>query len=323
MQALVLCLSLLVGAVAEPGPELHSERPDEVPRVRELRLRGSLDSARSLAERELAQPGLEPLREIALRLEVARIHDRFGLHRNTRPVAAALEQIERAEALAESSGEPARAAVELALADYHYRAEAAGREFPVATKHAHRAIELFSRLGDHRGQAEAVHKLGLIFMQRGELDRARELFDQSLALERVAGETAFFRGEYERHVALIHLRRGETGSAIPHLERSLAARREAGALDASLFAAATLASALVRVGRLEDARAPLLYAFAVAQRVDSARGKATVSLTLGRLYAGEGDRTAARIAFESALRIAESIRLGSMAEAARAGLDEL
>jgi tetratricopeptide (TPR) repeat protein len=167
----------------------------------------------------------------------------------------------------------------LALADYYYRAEMDGRIFEHAFGHAEAAIQAFSQLEDRHGQADAVHRLGLIHLQRRELLTAGLLFEESLLLDRLAGERAFFRGEYERHMGFVISLQGNNESALPYFERSLQFRMEAGAIDASMFAAITLASALIELGRAEEARPHIEYAQHLAKKMDSKVGLArTASL---------------------------------------------
>ena len=301
----------------------NGQGEEELTRIRELRLEGALADARALAEQKLAAGDLNSDLEIELHLELARVHDRIGLHQNTRPVPAALRHIEAAVAVTNDPTPLARAKIQLAHADYYYRAEMGDREFPEATTYADRAIDLYRELGDKHGEADAVHRRGLVHFQRGEYGPARELFDESLELDRAAGERAILRGDYERHVGFIYFVEGDIAAAIPYFERSLAFRRQAGAVDASLFAARVLASALVELGRLEEARSHLLYAMMVAQRLDSPMGKARVGLALGQMYESSGDLGAARTAFEMTLGVAESIGYASVARRSREALERL
>lgn len=295
---------------------------DYLSHVRSLRLAGQLGEAQELAEASLSTLPA-PFDTVRLHLEIARIHDRVGLHQNTRPVAAALAHIDKAADAAEPGHQESEALIELARADYFYRAEMAEREFPEADRHARHAIKLFQQIGDRRSEAEAVHRLGLIEMQRGNLDSARELFEQSLLLDRQAGERKFFRGEYERHVGFVLLMQGDNESAIPYFKRSLEFRREAGAVDASLFAASTLASSLVNAGRLDEAWPVVAYAMMVAQRIDSPVGMARIGLVQGRLHANAGDKRAAQLAFEMTIDVAKSVAYFSMAEQASQELGAL
>ena len=301
---------------------LAAQEPDPVHRIRELRVAGDLAQARALAEQRLAGDSLDPSLAVRLRLELAAIHDRVGLHQNTRPVAAAMEQV-RAAAAMRVPDPRLEAAIELARAEYLYRAELGKREFPEATASARRAVAAHQRLRDRHGEADGVHLLGLIALQRGDLKDARELFDRSLALDSAGGARGEFQGDYERHVGFVELFEGDTAGAIPHLERSLALRRQVGAIDASLFAATTLAGALVDLGQLDAARPLVLYAMTVAARLDSPFGRAQLALVAGRLHRRAGEPDAARSSFETALKLAESVGAQGLVQAAKAGIKEL
>ncbi|NKB89307.1 MAG: sulfatase-like hydrolase/transferase [Acidobacteria bacterium] len=292
-----------------------------VGRVRELRLAGHLDAAQDLAEAQLHRAA-DPV-AAQLHIELARIADRFGLHNNRRPVAEAMEHIERAAEFARDGGRRLAADVEMARAQMLYRAEMAGREFTMARRHSVSALAAYQDLDDEHGQAEATHLLGLVAMQRRELVEARRLFDESLRLDQAAGERTFFRGEYERHVAFVELFEDRPATAIPHLQRSLRARRTAGAVDASVFAASTLASTLLDLGRDDEAGPVIEYGVAVSRELDFPRGGAQIELVAGRFYRATGDQVAARAAFERALEHALSANLEGMANSARQALNEL
>ena len=96
--------------------------------ITEQRLAGELDDARDAAQGILGCT-LEPPERVGLLVELAKIEDRIGLHQNTRPVPAARAALDQAEAYAVRIGGSALAAVTLARADYHYRAEMSERKF--------------------------------------------------------------------------------------------------------------------------------------------------------------------------------------------------
>lgn len=283
-----------------------------IDRIRQLRLGGELEQARSMSEQLLASTRGDSSLSIELHLELARIHDRIGLHWNTRPVEAAYRHIELASQLADSADFAALAAIELARAEFQYRAEMAERGFLMATRHAKKAVELFHSLGDAHGKAEAVHRLGLIALQQRDLSKARLQFDRSLRLDQSSGSRMFFVGEYERHIGFVELLENNPDTAIRHFQKSLEARREIGAVDASLFAARTLGSTLLEVGRSDDALPHLLYALLVAERINSPVGKARTWLALGRLYEQTGDMEAAGLAYQNAIATAGSVAYSSV-----------
>lgn len=274
--------------------------------ISSMRLAGELAGAQALCERALEDPR-SSRDTIRLHLELSRIHDRYGLHNNTRPVGDALRHVELAESLVEPGDDLSTARVELAFADYHYRAEMPDREFATATHHAERAQDMFTAMADWHGAAEAVHKLGLIRMQQGRYDEARELFDESLALDIKGGPRTFFLGEYERHVGFVDRFTGNMESAVPHFERSLHARREAGAIDASLFAAVSLGSTLIETGRAAEAGQHLRYALEVASDIGSGYGEAIALLALGQYHRELGEADQAKDAFERTAEAARSI----------------
>ena len=299
-----------------------AEEPDRFEEIRELRWAGELNEALDLTDETLNEV-TDPFDKVRAHLEAARTHDRIGLHFNTRPVAAVLEHIDAAALAAEPGHELSEAMIAMARAAYFYRAEMAEREFPITEQHTLRAIEIFDRLEDRRNQADAVHRLGLVELQRRNLDRAHELFDESLRLDREGGERIFFRGEYGRHVGFVYLLKGDNEAAIPYFERSLEARKQAGAIDASLFAASQLGSSLVTAGRLDEAGPILKYGMTVARKIDSPVGKARIGLVQGRLHAQAGDSDAARAVLERTIEIAESVSYSSVAEQAREELEKL
>jgi tetratricopeptide (TPR) repeat protein len=322
-EQLMMWLAPLTILLVQGWPTVPTQEIDPLTRIRELRLRGDLVQARALAEERLAGDSLDVSDEVHLRLELARIHDRVGLHHQTRPVAAAIQQVDAAAAVIQGPSPRLEAAIDLARAEYLYRAGTGSSEFPGAAVHARRAVAAYQHLGDKHGEAESVHLLGLIHMQLGDLNEARILFDSSLALDQAAGERPVFLGEYERHIGFVDLFEGDTAAAIPHLERSLAFRRQAGAIDASLFAATSLAAALVNQGRTEEARPHVLYAMTVAAALDSPFGRAQLALVAARLHARAGEPDAARLSFETAVRLAESIGAQAIAREARTGISEL
>jgi len=254
----------------------------DLEQVSTMRLRGELEVAQAVLASEINTTNASPDQRIQQHLEMARIQDRMGLHYNTRPVAEALAHIELAANLLDSAGETARASVELAYAHYYYRAEMRGREFNRAEEHARLANKLYAKIDDSHGQADAVHLLGLMKFHRKKLDLAEALFEESLRLDILAGERVFFRGEYERHVGYIAYQRGDFESAVRHFERSLEARIEAGAIDASMFAAISLASVLIESGHPDEAKPHLDYALAIAQEMDSPVGLKRVNEAMER-----------------------------------------
>lgn len=275
MRRLTACLPLLIIFCFEFAQATSLDA------IRELRLRGELSAALSAAVSELHTADTQTAFD--LHLEMARIHDRIGLHTDSRPVAAALQEVNLAAGIADELDSSAQAKADLAYAEFYYRAEMSDRAFEMASMHANKAHAAFESLNDHHSQADAVHRLGLIKLQQDELQMAHELFVESLRLDRMAGERALLRADYERHVGFVFALQGDVASALPYFERSLEFRINAGAIDASMFAAISVASALVELGRSDEAQPHISYALRIAEDIDSETGRSRAESILAKI----------------------------------------
>ena len=285
---------------------------------------GELELAASEAHEALSCPNATAEDRVTLHLKLAGIHDREGLHNNSRPVRAALTSIEAASESADPADSKSQAAINLARARYYYRSESPDSGYPVSRKFAREALVLFEELGDLHGQADSVHLTGLFHLQRRELDQALAYFERSLALE-VRSEAArpIMLGDYERHVGFIHQFRGDLGQAIENFERSFVIRRDNGLTDQAMFAAISLGRALVSDNRAEEARAPLDFALKTAEVLQSPEGRVRAGMALGQMHEQLGNREPAIEAYQSTLSAAREIDRKSFIERSGAALDRL
>ena len=243
---------------------------------------GQLEVAISKADLGLSCSNATVDQRVTLYLKLSGIHDRIGLHTNTRPVAAALKSIESAFSLADRASPATHATIDLAKARYHYRAESSDSNYPLAREYCLAALSQFEDLADFRGQADAVHLIGLFHLQRRELPEAQRYFDRSLRLEMQAGAPRpVFLADYERHTGYVQQWSGDLSSAIGSFERSFDIRRKNGLIDQSMFAAISLGRVLVDANRAADAEAPLEYALQVAEQLNSTEGRARAERVLG------------------------------------------
>ncbi len=286
--------------------------------------KGLLERAKQLAAAALDCPDTAASEIVTLHLKLSAIYDRIGLHQNTRPVAESLAHIDKAAKLVTGLDLVTRARVSLARSKYFYRAEMSERKFAEAEKYGQEALAAFTAAEDIVGQADAVHALGLIYFQRRELDEARELFDRSLVLENSTEKPRpVMLADYGRHVGFVYLVSGDIALAIPHFEQSFADRVRGGLRDPAMFAAVTLASALVDEGRLTDAERPLLYALQAADDMTSPSGKVRALLVAGKFHTAHRNVEKARAALIEARDIAVKIGLSSSASRAQSSLENL
>ena len=285
---------------------------------------GKLEVAISQAEMALSCTNANNEERITLYLELSRIHDRKGLHNNTRPVDATLSSIVSASELADQADLAAQAAINLAKARFYYRSENPDSDYPSSRAFARAALILFEKLGDFHGQADIVHLTGLFHLQRQELDEAQAYFEHSLALEIESGKVRpVMLADYERHMGFVYQLSGDLGQAIQNFERSFVIRRDSGLTDQAMFAATSLGRALISGDRAEEAEAPLDFALKTAEELDSPEGRARAGLALGQMHDQLGNREAAIKAFEAAIVAARQIDRASIIERAGAALNRL
>ena len=290
--------------------------PAVVEAIQDERIRGSLNAAESAARALLECPDLDDGIELDVHIELARILDRQGLHSNTRPVEGVLEILGRAASKVKDGDLQAKAKLDYALATYFYRAETVAQSLETATRHAERALEGFRESSDVNGEADAIHLLGLIALQSGRLQEARECFDRSLEISREAPERLIFLSDYERHVALVDLRSGDRTSAIQHPRRYLEMRDRAESRDYGMFARTLLASVLIDEGEVDEAVPLLLEALEFSDRLPSPVGEMRATYQLARANEMSGKTAEAMTAYQRTLALATEVRSAGMQKAA-------
>jgi tetratricopeptide (TPR) repeat protein len=308
-------LALLSGGAAD-----CSVNPETIVGIRNERITGSLAVAESETRRLLACQDLEDNYRLELRIELTKILDRVGLHYNTRPVVESLEILRQAGATVDAGDNAGQAAIELAMAEYFYRAEMSEREFPSATEHGRRAQVLFRELDDPVGETDAVHRLGLIELQKANHQEARKLFDRSLELSREGPYRPIFLSDYHRHVGFIDRAEGDHEAAIQHFEMSLKYRNEAGSRDYGLFARTMLGTALIDDGRPAEARAYLEQALEIAYDLPSPVGELRATYALGNLHEALGEKNEALRRYRRADELATKLGVATVQRAARDGV---
>ena len=216
---------------------LCGDHKNTVSAITQIHLKGNLDEAIKLTKQALNCPDLLAHQAVDYHLILATIYDRKGLHDFSRPHPETLKNIEIAASKLEGQESSSHAKVNLSYAEFYYRAEMPDRKFTKASEYAQAAMAGFEIVGDLYGQSDAVHTLGLIHLQRNELDQARTYFDRSLELEKLTtAPRPRIMADYERHVGFVEDRSGQTEKALNHFQKSFEIRRDHDIDDAALFA---------------------------------------------------------------------------------------
>lgn len=231
--------------------------------------------------------------EVALRLGIAL--ERFWVVRGQRNEGLAFLQ----NALAGSAGvaDEIRAKALLAAARLAFNQS----NYDQGETLAQESLALFRRLGDRRGIALSLNRLGVAAWRRGDFRSARVLLEEDLALFREMGDRDRVAWSLFMH-GLLENKQGEYDSAGSRFEESLELFRELGNKRGVAASLTQLAGTLfVSQGNQEMVYPLLKQGLSLDREVGDKEGMAVVSLLLGWVALKQGDAATARVRIEESL----------------------
>ncbi len=233
--------------------------------------------------------------EVALRLGIAL--ERFWVVRGQRTEGLAfLEQ-----ALAGSAGvaAPIRAKALLAAGRLAFNQS----NYDQGERLAQQGLALFRELGDKRGIALSLNRLGVAAWRRGDFRAARILLEEDLTLFREMGDQDRVAWSLFMH-GLLDNKQGEYAGASSRFEESLALFRELGNKRGIAASLTQLAGTLFVSQGNQDMICPLLeQGLSLDREVGDKEGMAVASLLLGWVALKQGDRGTARSRVEESLTL--------------------
>ncbi len=257
--------------------------------------------------------------EVALRLGIAL--ERFWVVRGQRNEGLAFLQ----RALAGSAGVAAdvRAKALLAAARLAFNQS----NYDQGEILAQESLALFRGLGDRRGIALSLNRLGVAAWRRGDFRSARVLLEEDLTLFREMGDRDRVAWSLFMH-GLLDNKQGEYAGACSRFEESLALFRELGNKRGIAASLTQLAGTLFVSQGNQDMIYPLLeQGLSLDREVGDKEGMAVASLLLGWVTLKQGDRATARSRAEESLTLyremehregmAEALSMLGKVEAAR------
>ncbi|MBI2502315.1 MAG: tetratricopeptide repeat protein [Candidatus Latescibacteria bacterium] len=189
---------------------------------------------------------------------------------------------------------------------------------------AEEALDLFTKIKDRRGEADALLVLGSIHARRGEWEEAARLYravlktyediDHPLGRANVLadlGNARLHQEEYDEalmhyraaltlhegqgnplgkanaltNIGVAHFRRGQLDEARRTYEAALELHRQIGALAGEAGAQTNIGTVFFRQGKLEEALRCFQAALKIHQETGDALGRATTLTNLGSLFA--------------------------------------
>jgi predicted ATPase/class 3 adenylate cyclase len=153
------------------------------------------------------------------------------------------------------------------------------------------SLELFERLGNEPGRAVLLHRLAIGAMNRGDLDYARRLLEESQAIHARGEEplTRKFRlGESIGTLGAVARDSGDPESAYALISESADLARQTGVVWWEGGMLAELAALALNAGRIEEAEAHARESLAIADRLHDRPGRVLGVGLLAWVAAGRG-----------------------------------
>lgn len=170
----------------------HTSRADSFIKVaehsRHLAEAGDWDEAKAVLQEQLTKTK-DAVEAAQLKAELAHLaSDRNTyFHKDESSVVAAIE--EARSAVQTSNDQQALATLEMAEGRLTYwNALEKTQEWGPPTRHFDRALQIYQELGDELRLGEAMFYRGLVYQMQEQNVRARQIFEQALALTRKTGD---------------------------------------------------------------------------------------------------------------------------------------
>lgn len=165
------------------------------------------------------------------------------------------------------------------------------------------SLTLFRGLGDARGIALSLHRLGEVAWERGNFAAARSLLEEALELWRQIGNKGGMAASLEI-LASVALEQGEYARAHLLVEESLALRREVGNKKGIAYSLDILAR-VIYLSQRDHVRAISLLgeSLALSREVGNKGNIAYSTYMLGFIAFFEGDYITARLRYEESLTL--------------------
>ena len=180
------------------------------------------------------------------------------------------------------------------------------------------------RAAEHRGEkaeiARAAGNLGLVYRHRGDLDRATEMHEESLAIAEELGDRAEQARQYG-NLGLVHLERGDLDRAAEMHEKSLAIAEELGDRAGTARQSGNLGLVYQSRGDLDQAAEALKRCIAIFEDLADRHGIALNVYFLGNVLKDKGDWAGTAEHFRRSLALAEELGM-PLAEHVREALAE-
>jgi class 3 adenylate cyclase/tetratricopeptide (TPR) repeat protein len=178
-----------------------------------------------------------------------------------------------------------------------------------------RALEIYERLGNLAGQADALNNLALDHYDLGEWPTAAERYEECLEIAIRIGDLDL-QAIVRSNLGEVFLRRGDIRSAKAEFRWAIDARSKLGNIGISALAEANLGQCLMHEDRYEEARQCLENSLRDFRKIKVPAFEADVHTRLAALNLAEGKTDQALHTAQHALSIAKELSIGPLEQTA-------
>ncbi len=177
-----------------------------------------------------------------------------------------------------------------------------GGRLEPASQHVETALELARRIGDRRGESEALTVLAGLLREQGRMDQALAAVETALTLARAVGDR-LIEGHALIQLGIANLHQGRPAEALAAYSAALDLFRALGHRINEGVVRGNLGAAYIDVGRIAEGLACQREALAIHREVGNRRFEAVAFGNLGVLCYRQGRPDEARAHLEAALAL--------------------
>ncbi|MEJ6487077.1 tetratricopeptide repeat protein [Nostoc punctiforme UO1] len=168
------------------------------------------------------------------------------------------------------------------------------------------SLEITERIGYVQGKVATLHCLGHIYANKGEVEAAIALYNQVLEIDERTGNVQG-KAATLNQLGIVYANQGEVDEAIALFNQSLEINERIGNLQGKAVTLHELGHIYANKGAVEQAIALFNQSLEINERIGNLQGKAVTLHELGHIYANKGEVEQAIVLFNQSLEIEEGI----------------
>jgi predicted ATPase/class 3 adenylate cyclase len=180
-------------------------------------------------------------------------------------------------------------------------------DFPAARVLLEEDLPLFKEIGDKDRVAWSLFTLGLLNNKQGEYSRAYALFEESLTLFRALGNKRGIAASLTQLAGTLFVSQGNQTLIYPLLEEGLSLDQEVGDKEGMAVASLLLGWVALKQGDVATARSRVEESLVLYREMEHREGMAEALSLLGKTEATLGDYAFARTLYKDSLAMAQEI----------------